>query len=103
MGPGASASHSVVAPKQQSVRAATAAVGSLGTDWVRRENARPGTTAWKVARSAVAGDLDFGAEDREAEIERLLSAGASVVETKVGTNITFTVMRDPEGNPFCVG
>ena len=30
-------------------------------------------------------------------------AGASVVETKVGTNITFTVMRDPEGNPFCVG
>ena len=31
------------------------------------------------------------------------AAGASVVETKVGTNITFTVMRDPEGNPFCVG
>lgn len=59
LGPGASASHSVVAPKQQSVRAATAAVGSLGTDWVRRENARPGTTAWKVARSAVAGDLEL--------------------------------------------
>jgi predicted enzyme related to lactoylglutathione lyase len=47
--------------------------------------------------------LDFGTDDREAEIERLTSAGASVVETKVGTNITFTVMRDPEGNPFCVG
>ena len=47
--------------------------------------------------------LDFDTDDREAEIERLTSAGASVVETKVGTNITFTVMRDPEGNPFCVG
>jgi predicted enzyme related to lactoylglutathione lyase len=47
--------------------------------------------------------LDFGTDDREAEIERLASAGASVVETKVGTNITFTVMRDPEGNPFCFG
>jgi predicted enzyme related to lactoylglutathione lyase len=47
--------------------------------------------------------LDFGTDDREAEIERLTNAGASVVETKVGTNITFTIMRDPEGNPFCVG
>ena len=47
--------------------------------------------------------LDFGTDDREAEIERLTGAGASVVETKVGTNITFTIMRDPEGNPFCIG
>ena len=47
--------------------------------------------------------LDFGTDDREVEIERLTGAGASVVETKVGTNITFTIMRDPEGNPFCVG
>jgi predicted enzyme related to lactoylglutathione lyase len=47
--------------------------------------------------------LDFHSDDREAEIERLTGAGASVVETKVFPNITFTVMRDPEGNPFCVG
>ena len=47
--------------------------------------------------------LDFESDDREAEIERLTAAGASVVETKVGTTLTFTVMRDPEGNPFCVG
>ena len=47
--------------------------------------------------------LDFATDDREAEIERLTAAGASVVETKVGTNLTFTIMRDPEGNPFCVG
>jgi predicted enzyme related to lactoylglutathione lyase len=47
--------------------------------------------------------LDFATDDREAAIERLVQAGASVVETKQGTNLTFTVMRDPEGNPFCVG
>jgi predicted enzyme related to lactoylglutathione lyase len=47
--------------------------------------------------------LDFGTDDREAEIERLTEAGATVVETKQGTSLTFTIMRDPEGNPFCVG
>jgi predicted enzyme related to lactoylglutathione lyase len=47
--------------------------------------------------------LDFSTDDREAEIERLTAAGASVVETKQGTNVTFTIMRDPERNPFCVG
>ena len=47
--------------------------------------------------------LDFGTDNREAEIERLTQAGATVVETKQGTNLTFTIMRDPEGNPFCVG
>ncbi len=47
--------------------------------------------------------LDFSTDDREEEIERLTQAGATVVETKHGTNATFTVMRDPEGNPFCVG
>jgi predicted enzyme related to lactoylglutathione lyase len=47
--------------------------------------------------------LDFGTEDREAEVERLTQAGATVVETKQGTSVIFTVMRDPEGNPFCVG
>jgi predicted enzyme related to lactoylglutathione lyase len=46
--------------------------------------------------------LDFSTEDREAEITRLTAAGASVVETKVGSTLTFTVLRDPEGNPFCV-
>jgi predicted enzyme related to lactoylglutathione lyase len=60
----------------------------------RREKSRP--ASYPI-------HLDFGTDDREAEIERLTSAGASVVETKVGTNVTFTVMRDPEGNPFCIG
>ena len=47
--------------------------------------------------------LDFASDDREAEIERLTEAGATIVETKQGTSIAFTIMRDPEGNPFCVG
>ena len=46
--------------------------------------------------------LDLLAKDREAEVERLTAAGASQVETKSGGDKTWTVMRDPEGNPFCV-
>lgn len=50
--------------------------------------------------------LDLNAEDREAEVERLVELGATVVETKTETTgpytETWTVMRDPEGNGFCV-
>lgn len=50
--------------------------------------------------------LDLNAEDQEAEVERLAGLGATVVETKTETTgpstETWTVMRDPEGNGFCV-
>ncbi len=50
--------------------------------------------------------LDLNAADREEEVERLVNLGASVVETKIETTgpytETWTVMRDPEGNGFCV-
>jgi predicted enzyme related to lactoylglutathione lyase len=46
--------------------------------------------------------LDFKTDDRQAELERLRMAGASVVETNSSDERTWTVMRDPEGNPFCV-
>lgn len=46
--------------------------------------------------------LDFLADDREAEIERLSAAGAAVEQTKTAGDRTWTVVRDPEGNPFCV-
>ncbi|MBV9281261.1 MAG: VOC family protein [Chloroflexi bacterium] len=42
--------------------------------------------------------LDIGADDREAEVRRLIDLGAEKVETFEG----WTVMRDPEGNEFCV-
>ena len=50
--------------------------------------------------------LDLNAPDREAEVDRLRGLGATVVETKTETTgpytETWTVMRDPEGNGFCV-
>jgi len=46
--------------------------------------------------------LDLLADDREAEVERLQKGGATVVETKTLGDLTWTVMRDPDGNPFCV-
>ena len=50
--------------------------------------------------------LDVNVDDREAEVERIRELGASIVETRTRTlgpfSETWTVMRDPEGNPFCV-
>ena len=46
--------------------------------------------------------LDFRAEDREAELERLGQLGARIEETKADEERAWTVMRDPESNPFCV-
>jgi len=46
--------------------------------------------------------LDFRTDDREAELERLEQLGATVEETKTDERATWTVMRDPEQNPFCV-
>jgi predicted enzyme related to lactoylglutathione lyase len=60
----------------------------------RREKSRP--ASYPI-------HMDFGTDDREAEVKRLVRAGASVVETKEGANHTFTILRDPEENPFCVG
>ena len=54
----------------------------------------------------VAIHLDVNAADGEGEVERLLGMGAKLVETKttaVGDfSETGTVMRDLEGNGFCV-
>jgi predicted enzyme related to lactoylglutathione lyase len=60
----------------------------------RREKSRP--ASYPI-------HLDFSTDDREADVERLERAGASVVETKEDANLTFTILRDPEGNPFSVG
>jgi len=55
----------------------------------RREKSRP---------SSYPIQLDFRADDREAEIERLTGLGATVDETTSDG----TLMRDPESNPFGV-
>lgn len=63
----------------------------------------------KMPRSTTAHipiHLDLNTDDREAEVERLTALGATVVETKTESTgpytETWTVMRDPEGNGFCV-
>jgi predicted enzyme related to lactoylglutathione lyase len=45
--------------------------------------------------------LDLEAADREAEVERLLSLGASHLGDH-DEGVRWTVMADPEGNEFCV-
>jgi predicted enzyme related to lactoylglutathione lyase len=59
----------------------------------RREKSRP--NSYPI-------HLDFLADDRNVEIARLTSAGATVGETRQVGDRTWTVLRDPEGNPFCV-
>jgi catechol 2,3-dioxygenase-like lactoylglutathione lyase family enzyme len=50
--------------------------------------------------------LDVNVPDREAAVERLVRLGAKIVVTKTQEagelKETWTVMRDPEGNGFCV-
>jgi predicted enzyme related to lactoylglutathione lyase len=60
----------------------------------------------KTATESIPIHLDLNADDPEGEVERLLTLGATVVEKKTETTAGFTqawtVMRDPEGNGFCV-
>jgi predicted enzyme related to lactoylglutathione lyase len=59
----------------------------------RREKSRP--KSYPI-------QLDFRTDDREAELERLQQLGASIAETTAEDDRTWTLMRDPESNPFCV-
>ena len=47
-------------------------------------------------------DLTTGADDRDAEIERLLRLGARRVNIGQTGDESWTVLADPEGNEFCV-
>jgi predicted enzyme related to lactoylglutathione lyase len=45
--------------------------------------------------------LDFGAADVEAEVSRLVAAGATEVgRHSIGDNFRWVVLADPEGNAF---
>jgi catechol 2,3-dioxygenase-like lactoylglutathione lyase family enzyme len=47
--------------------------------------------------------LDLTADDRRAEVARLLSLGATEDrDVSMSDGWTWTVMRDPDGNEFCV-
>jgi predicted enzyme related to lactoylglutathione lyase len=47
--------------------------------------------------------IDFTTDDREGEIERLVALGATRGEDHSIPGLSWTVLRDPEGNVFCVG
>jgi hypothetical protein len=56
----------------------------------------------KTTKNRVHLDLHVGAERRDAEVERLLSLGASRLwEGRQGPH-TWVTLADPEGNEFCV-
>jgi predicted enzyme related to lactoylglutathione lyase len=47
--------------------------------------------------------VDFAVDDREAAVDRLTTAGATVVaEHSIPSGFTWTVLQDPAGNEFCV-
>ncbi|MFG3253906.1 VOC family protein [Streptomyces sp. NPDC048172] len=46
--------------------------------------------------------VDFVAADRTEEVERLVGLGATVVDEHAVWGPTWTTLRDPEGNEFCV-
>jgi predicted enzyme related to lactoylglutathione lyase len=59
-------------------------------------------TAAKIVKNRLHVDLTTGAEDRDAEIERLLGLGAYRVDVGQTGTESWTVLADPEGNEFCV-
>jgi catechol 2,3-dioxygenase-like lactoylglutathione lyase family enzyme len=46
--------------------------------------------------------LDLTPKDRRAEVERLVALGAAEGATHGDADFRWTVMRDPDGNEFCV-
>ncbi|HEY1486056.1 MAG TPA: VOC family protein [Micromonosporaceae bacterium] len=60
------------------------------------------SAADKVVKNRVHLDLTASAEERDAEIERLVSLGARHVDVGQTGDESWTVLADPEGNEFCV-
>jgi predicted enzyme related to lactoylglutathione lyase len=56
----------------------------------------------KTVKNRLHLDLTSSAEDRDAEIERLLALGARRVDVGQTGAESWTVLADPEGNEFCV-
>ncbi len=70
--------------------------------------ASPGSPAWmflavpetKTVKNRM--HLDLTADDREAEVARLVGLGATRVADHDEWGHVWTVVNDPEGNEFCV-
>lgn len=56
----------------------------------------------KAAKNRVHLDIQVDPDHKEAEVERLVGLGAQRVETHSDRGPVTYVMRDPEGNEFCL-
>lgn len=83
----------------------------LSTEVAARDPAAKGPRLYfqrkEKTRTATAPiHLDINVEGQKVEVERLRGLGASLVEVRTRTvgplSETWTIMRDPEGNGFCV-
>ncbi|MFG2921300.1 VOC family protein [Streptomyces sp. NPDC048305] len=69
------------------------------------ETARPGICFLPVPEGKSAKNrlhIDLAPDDQAVEIERVLALGAGRVDVGQGTDVTWVVLADPEGNEFCV-
>lgn len=46
--------------------------------------------------------LDLSADDLDAEVDRLVAAGATLVERRGDESFRWVTLQDPAGNEFCV-
>jgi len=46
--------------------------------------------------------LDLSTDDLDAEVDRLLGAGATLVERRGDESFRWVTLSDPDGNQFCV-
>lgn len=56
----------------------------------------------KVAKNRVHLDVHVDPDRKIAEVERLTGLGATLIETHSGRGPVTYVLRDPEGNEFCL-
>ena len=56
----------------------------------------------KVAKNRVHLDIHVDEDQKDAEIERLTRLGAQLIDTQRDRGPVTHVMRDPEGNEFCL-
>ena len=54
----------------------------------------------KIAKNRM--HLDINSDDMAATVRKLVGLGASIVAERSSGNTSWTVIRDPEGNEFCV-
>ena len=71
-----------------------------------RGGSLPVTLGFQKVEDPTAGKnklhLDLTADDRDAEVDRLVSAGASLVGTFGDENFSWVTLADPDGNLFDV-